>query len=414
MRTLYTIGIYCYTFGVRIAALFNVKARQMVSGWREAFDKIPAAPADGERRAWFHASSLGEFEQARPVLEKFRHEHPDYKICVTFFSPSGYEVRKNYHEADYICYLPMDTRRNAKRFIDKMQPSVAFFVKYDFWFNYLEQLRLRKVPTYIFSAIFRPSQYFFKPYGKWFRKQLATCYTHLFVQNEESLELLRSNGISHVSIAGDTRFDRVHAIAQDARRFEEIEQFLSKHPSNKVLLAGSSWDPDEALIKQYLDHKGEKLTLVLAPHVISPSHLAAIESLFGKENCTRYSQLKDDNGEHRILIIDNIGMLSSLYRYADVAYIGGGFGRGIHNTLEAITFGKPVVFGPNYLKFKEACDIIALKGGFAHSSYSQLAEHLDSLLDNPDIYRKASETCTQYLNDNLGSSDLILSIVNQH
>lgn len=414
MRTLYTIGIYFYTLGVRIASLFNLKARQMVQGWRETFGKLAQASKEDAKWAWFHASSLGEFEQARPVLEKFRGEHPEYKICVTFFSPSGYEVRKNYAEADIICYLPMDTRKNARRFVETLQPDVAFFVKYDFWFNYLEQLRLHKTPTYIFSAIFRPSQYFFKGYGSWFRKQLAECYTHLFVQNEESLELLRSNGIEQVSIAGDTRFDRVHAIAQDARRFEEIEQFLAQHPGNKVLLAGSSWEPDEALIKQYLDHKGETLTLVLAPHVISPSHLASIESLFGKENCTRYSQLKEGKSAGRILIIDNIGMLSSLYRYADVAYIGGGFGRGIHNTLEAITFGKPVVFGPNYHKFKEACDIIALQGGFAHENYSQLAEHLDSLFDNHDTYQKASETCTQYLNSNLGSSDLILSIVNKH
>lgn len=434
MRTLYTIGIYGYTLGVRIASLFNVKAKQMTEGWKESFGKLPPAPADGEKRAWFHASSLGEFEQARPVLEKFRREHPEYKICVTFFSPSGYEVRKNYPEADSICYLPMDTPRNAKRFIDMMQPSVAFFVKYDFWFNYLEQLRLRKTPTYIFSAIFRPSQYFFKGYGKWFRRQLRECFTHLFVQNEESLELLRSHGITQVSIAGDTRFDRVHAIAQDARRFEEIEQFLAQHPDNKVLLAGSSWEPDEALIKQYLDHKGETLTLILAPHVISPSHLSSIESLFGKENCARYSQIGEgchDSTQQdgstpnsqfsihnsqlkKILIIDNIGMLSSLYRYADVAYIGGGFGRGIHNTLEAITFGKPVVFGPNYHKFKEACDIIALKGGFAHSTYPELEAHLDSLFDNSETYREASKTCTQYLNDNLGSSDLILSVVNKH
>lgn len=426
MRILYTIGIYGYTLGVRIASPFNQKARQMVRGWKESFAKLPQAPADGEKRAWFHASSLGEFEQARPVLEKFRREHPEYKICVTFFSPSGYEVRKNYPEADFICYLPMDTPSNARRFVEQLRPSVAFFVKYDFWFNYLNQLALRNVPTFIFSAIFRPNQYFFKGYGKWFRRQLGRCFTHLFVQNEESLELLRSHGITQVSIAGDTRFDRVHAIAQDARRFEEVEQFLSQHPDNKVLLAGSSWEPDEALIKQYLDHKGEKLTLILAPHVISESHIATIISLFGKEDCTRYSQIgkgchgntpqfpTSNSQSSKVLIIDNIGMLSSLYRYADVAYIGGGFGRGIHNTLEAITFGKPVVFGPNYRKFKEACDIIALKGGFAHCNYSELAKHLDSLLDNPETYREASETCTQYLNDNLGSSDLILSVVNKH
>lgn len=437
MRTLYTIGIYGYTLGVRTASLFNVKAKQMTEGWKESFAKLPQSPADGEKRAWFHASSLGEFEQARPVLERFRKEHPEYKICVSFFSPSGYEIRKNYSEADYICYIPMDTPKNARRFVEQLRPSVAFFVKYDFWFNYLDQLALRNVPTFIFSAIFRPGQYFFKGYGKWFRQQLGRCFTHLFVQNEESLELLRSHGIQRVSITGDTRFDRVHAIAQDARRFEAVEQFLGKHPEDKVLLAGSSWEPDEELIKQYFDHRGGNLTLVLAPHVISESHITSIISLFGKENCIRYSQIgkdchgsnpqdgsnHDSHGEtlqiptfnsqsRKVLIIDNIGMLSSLYSYADVAYIGGGFGRGIHNILEAITFGKPVVFGPNYRKFQEARDIISLKGGFAHSRYEELEANLDSLFDLPETYQAASQTCMKYLSDNLGSSDNILNIVN--
>lgn len=412
MRLLYTLGIQCYALGVRVAALFNTKARQMVEGWKETFGRLSVAPVGKDNTAWFHASSLGEFEQARPVLELFHRMHPDYRICVTFFSPSGYEVRKNYPEADFVCYLPMDTRANARRFVNLLRPTVVFFVKYDFWFNYLEQLRQREIATVIFSAIFRPNQYFFKPYGRWFLKSLGQCFTHIFVQNEESMQLLKSHGIDSVSIAGDTRFDRVHAIAQESCRFTEVEDFLSQHPGNKVLLAGSSWEPDETNIKKFYDHYGEGLTLILAPHVISESHINAIVNLFGKSNCTRYTQMTQRVAGSRILIVDTIGILSSLYRYADVAYIGGGFGRGIHNTLEAITFGKPVVFGPNYQKFKEAKDIIALGGGFAYSQYPQLQQILDRLLNDKEQYDKSAQVCTQYLDENLGSADKILSLVN--
>lgn len=411
MRLLYSLGIGCYALAVRVAALFSEKPRLMVKGWKDTFDRLTVAPVGQAKTVWFHASSLGEFEQARPVLECFRQQHPDYKICVSFFSPSGYEVRKNYAQADFVCYLPMDSRANAARFVRLLRPSVVFFVKYDFWYNYLEQLRLRNVPTYIFSAIFRPNQYFFKSYGKWFRHQLGACFTHIFVQNQESQLLLQNNGIEHVSIAGDTRFDRVNAIAHDTQHFEAIESFLSHYPDNKVLLAGSSWEPDEKLIKQYLTHYGDGLTLILAPHVIAESHLEFIENLFGKANCVRYSQLAGTPTNSHILIIDNFGMLSSLYRYAHVAYIGGGFGHGIHNTLEAITFGKPVVFGPNYHKFQEAHDIIAMGGGFTHDDYTQLQQHLDLLFHDNVAYEKASAACSQYLTSNLGSTDLILTKV---
>lgn len=413
MRILYSLGISAYALGVRIAAVKNVKAKQMVAGWRRTFGRLAVAPVGKDKTAWFHASSLGEFEQARPVLEQFKREHPDFKICVTFFSPSGYEVRKDYPEADFVCYLPMDTPKNAKHFVNLLRPTVAFFVKYDYWFNYLEQLYLRSVPTYIFSSIFRPSQYFFKPYGKWYLQHLDRCFTHMFVQNEESRQLLERHGIKHVSIAGDTRFDRVQAIAQDARSFAEVEAFLAKHAGRKVLLAGSSWEPDEANLKRYFDAKGQQLTMILAPHVIAESHIASIENLFGKANCIRYSQLGKQDTDAKVLIIDNIGLLSSLYRYADVAYIGGGFGRGIHNTLEAIAFGKPVVFGPNYHKFQEAKDIIALGGGFAYSEYPALEQSLNHLLDNEVAYSKASEACAKYLADNLGSARKILDEVNK-
>ena len=415
MRYIYSFGIKCYAVGVHVASLFNPKAKQMLAGWRRTFGRLSVAPVGKGKTAWFHASSLGEFEQARPVLEEFRHRYPDYKVCVTFFSPSGFEVRKNYPNADFVCYLPMDTRANAIRFVNLLRPTVAFFAKYDYWFNYLEQLRRRNVPTYIFSAIYRPKQYFFKWYGKWFLNQVRDCFTHIFVQNEESLRLLHEHGIDHVSIAGDTRFDRVHAIAQEAASNAVVERFLSFRPDAPVLLAGSTWEPDEEHLLRYLLHRNDCLTLVVAPHVISPSHLDWIEKeLLKGVPCTRYSCMGDTDPQSRVLIIDNMGMLSSLYRYAQVAYIGGGFGAGIHNILEAVTFGKLVVFGPNYHKFKEACDIIRLGGGYSFDRYGQLESVLDRLFDNDEAYRQASQQCTHYMNDNLGATERILAIVSNN
>ena len=444
MRLFYTIGIYLYTLGIRVAALFgHEKARLMVRGWRNSM--VPPTEA-GSSTAWFHAASLGEFEQARPVLEAFRERHPDYKVLVTFFSPSGYEVRKNYPLADNVIYLPMDTPRNARKLIDTYKPSIAFFVKYEFWFNYLGELKRRNIPTYIFSTIFRPGQYFFKWYGGWFRKQLKSCFAHLFVQNEESLALLKGIGIERCSLAGDTRFDRVHQIAVAAERNEVVEAFLDGH-DGKVLVGGSTWPPDETLIKECvnaLNSQINTLKIIMAPHVISEEHLKQIETLF--PDSVRYSQIengklgaaKDEQKTNafafskpscvdgvkiensadasntqaiKVLIIDNIGLLSKLYRYADVAYIGGGFGVGIHNILEAVTFGKPVLFGPNYQKFQEARDIIALGGGWSHRDATELTTHLTPLLSDPTAYDKASHACTDYMNQNLGSTEKILRTI---
>lgn len=416
MRLFYTIGIWLYTLGIRVAALFGHKnAALMVKGWRE-FGAVGCA--DGSKLAWFHAASLGEFEQARPVLEAFRERHPEYKVLVTFFSPSGYEVRKNYAQADFIRYLPMDTPRNVRRMLDTYRPDIVFFVKYEFWFNYLGELRRRGIPTYIFSAIFRPDQYFFKWYGGWFRKQLKVCFTHLFVQNEESLRLLHSIGIDHCSLAGDTRFDRVHQIAQAAERNEVVEAWLNSRECQgvqgrakecKVLVAGSTWPPDEELISK-LRIQNSEFRIILAPHVISEEHLKQIETLF--PDSIRYSKVTESHSAtHRVLIIDNIGLLSKLYRYADVAYIGGGFGVGIHNILEAVTFGKPVLFGPNYHKFQEAHDIIARGGGWSHRNLDELSAHLTPLLTDPTAYDKASQACTDYMNENLGSTETILNAI---
>lgn len=415
MRAIYTIGIWFYTLGVRLAALFGHRnARLMVNGWRECTSAntqaIKQSNNQAIKTAWFHAASLGEFEQARPVLERYKALHPDHRIVVTFFSPSGYEVRKNYAQADAVLYLPPDLPHSVRRFLDTVQPTVAFFVKYEFWFNYLGALRRRGIPTYIFSAIFRPGQYFFKPWGSWFRRQLKGCFRHLFVQNDESLHLLKAHGIDNCSLAGDTRFDRVHQIALAAERNEVVESFLQGH-TGKVLVCGSTWPPDEALLSE-LKNKSEELRIIIAPHVISEDHLQQIEKLF--PDSIRYSKLTTYHlplNTTRVLIIDNIGLLSKLYRYADVAYIGGGFGVGIHNILEAVTFGKPVLFGPNHHKFQEALDILARGGGFTHSDAASLERNLMPLLTDHEAYNRASQACTDYMNANLGSTDIILKTI---
>lgn len=409
MRILYTIGIWFYTLGIRLAALLGHRnAGLMVKGWGETKEKLMQLQP-GRPTAWFHAASLGEFEQARPVIEAYRQLHPGHQVLVTFFSPSGYEIRKNYAQAEAVCYLPPDLPRKIRRLINIAHPKVVFFVKYEFWFNYLRILRRKHIPTYIFSTIFRPNQYFFKWYGSFFRKQLALGFTHLFVQNEESLQLLKSHGITQCSLAGDTRFDRVHQIAEAAARNEKVEQWLSTAESGtKVIIAGSSWSPDEELISKYIETSPLPLRVILAPHVINEEHIKQIEGRF--TDSVRYSQLADNaSSSAKTLIIDNMGMLSQLYRYADVAYIGGGFGVGIHNILEAVTFGKPVLFGPNFHKFKEARDIIALGGGWSHSTFDQLKAHLDTLLMQPDAHQKASQACTQYMQQNLGSTSIILN-----
>ena len=421
MRIIYTIGICFYTLGIRLAALFgHEKARQMVEGWKRWPQEVAKLSHDCPT-VWYHAASLGEFEQARPVLEEYRRRHPDHQVLVTFFSPSGYEIRKNYALADAVCYLPMDTPSNARRVVEAVNPDVVFFVKYEFWYNYLNTLRRHGVPTYIFSAIFRPEQYFFKPWGRWFVRQLRDCFTHLFVQNEESLALLRSHGISHCSLAGDTRFDRVHQIAQAAESNAVAESFLEGY-EGKVLVAGSTWPPDEQVLAHVRETNGDWFPgrIILAPHMINEEHLKGIEELF--PDSVRYSVLNKGDSQPdtqhstqkppKVLIVDNIGLLSKLYRYADVAYIGGGFGVGIHNILEAVTFGKPVFFGPNYEKFQEAHDIIARGGGWSiHGEYDMEEGDFKRLMTDDRALLAASQACIDYMSANLGSTDKIFNTI---
>jgi len=410
VRIIYSIGISLYTFAVHVASPFNVKARQMCEGWRRWREKIPSAKLDGQRVAWFHASSLGEFEQARPIIEAYNRHFPDHRIVVTFFSPSGYEIRKNYNLAATVMYLPPDTRRNARDLIRLIHPDVSFFVKYDFWFNYIHQLDKASTPTYLVDAIFRPTQYFFKWYGRWFAKQLK-CYTHFFVQNEESVSLLNSVGITQATLTGDTRFDRVDDIAKQSKQYPVVERFVGN--GVPVLMAGSSWEPDEENIKKFLATYSKPLKTILAPHVISESHLQSIEKLFGADNCVRYSALNKNDAQAElfqrpVLIIDNIGMLSSLYRYATIAYIGGGFGKGIHNTLEAAIFGIPVCFGPNHTKFQEAQDLMACGAAKSYDIPQDLQAILRDWLDNSQSYTSSANASKQYMHSRLGATNTIM------
>lgn len=390
---------------MRGVAWSSPKAKQWVEGRRGIFGRMAEAIDPNAPIAWFHAASLGEFEQGRPVIERFRELHPEFKILLTFFSPSGYEVRKNYAGADYIFYLPTDTPRHVRRFMKIVRPRVAYFIKYEFWVNYLLALQRAGVPTYIFSTIFRPGQSFFRWHGGLMRRALRT-FDRIFVQNEESKALLEGIGINRVTLAGDTRFDRVYAIARGAREVPEVAQFAE---GAEVLIAGSTWPPDEQLLLELIE-RNPTLKLIIAPHEIDS---ARIEKFIARTTaqCLRFTQLdpKSDLRSARVLFIDTIGLLSSLYRYGRWGYIGGGFGTGIHNTLEAATFGLPLAFGPKYDKFQEAKDLIALGGACSIDGFEPLAAWLDRLRGDAMLFDAASGACRDYVEQHVGATELILS-----
>ena len=345
---IYNVVIYFVLWGIAIASLFNKKVRTMWRGERDAFDVLKKNVDPLSKYVWFHAASLGEFEQGRPLMERIRKEHPEYKILLTFFSPSGYEVRKNYEGADIICYLPIDTRLNAIRFLRLVRPQMAFFIKYEFWYNYLHILRYRKIPVYSVSSIFRPDQVFFKWYGKSYADVLK-CFTRFFVQNEESKKLLAGIGIKEVDVVGDTRFDRVLQIKEAAKQLPICEAF--RKGSVPVFVAGSSWPPDEDIFIPFFNAQKD-WRMIIAPHVIGEDHLKQILSKIEGKKVVRYTQTSpEEAAEADVLIIDCFGLLSSIYNYGDVAYVGGGFGVGIHNTLEAAVWNMPVIFGPNNKRF---------------------------------------------------------------
>lgn len=358
---------------------------------------------------WFHASSLGEFEQGRPMMEKIKAEHPGYKILLTFFSPSGYEVRKNYNGADVVCYLPFDTPYRVKKFVNLANPVMAVFIKYEFWGNYLCELKHRKIPVYIISAIFRPDQLFFQWYGISYRK-ILTRFNHLFVQDQRSKALLEEYGITNVTVTGDTRFDRVLDVRQQAREIPVVERFVKNEKGEQMvtLVAGSSWPQDEEILLRYFNEHPE-MKLIIAPHEIHREHLMYIESLLKRPSIRLSEAAGDSNLSGKdCLIVDSFGLLSSIYRYGQIAYIGGGFGAGIHNTLEAAVYGLPVLFGPKYHKFKEAKDLIAVGGGFSVSDEKAFCAQMDELLTYHEVLEASGKAAGDFVKKNAGATDQVL------
>ena len=426
---MYNIIIYAYLLGVAIYSLFNEKVKKMWRGERDAFNVLREKVEPGARYVWFHAASLGEFEQGRPLMEQLKRDHPELKILLTFFSPSGYEVRKDYKGADIICYLPLDTIRNARRFLRLIRPEMAFVIKYEFWYNYLHILKHRKVPTYSVSSIFRDGQVFFRWYGRQYSRVLK-CFTHFYVQNEKSRELLAGIGIDCVTVVGDSRFDRVLQIKEAAKQLKVVEDFLEErgkrreergerreereNSNTKVFVAGSSWPPDEDIfIRYFKEHPDWKL--IIAPHVIGEDHLQQIITKFGDRKVVRYTQaeqsplLSEEQGE--ALIVDCFGLLSSIYRYATVSYVGGGFGVSIHNTLEAAVWGCPVIFGPENKKFQEAQGLKACGGGFEIKGYDDFAQLMDRFESDEAFLNDAGHKAGAYVESLAGATEKILNDV---
>ena len=394
--------------GVAITSLFNKKVKKMWAGERQAV-KVLKEKVDPEARyIWFHAASLGEFEQGRPLIEHLRETHPEYKILLTFFSPSGYEVRKNYEGADIICYLPLDTIRNARRFLRAVKPVMAFFIKYEFWYNYLHILQHRGVPTYSVSSIFRPDQIFFQWYGRQYGRVLK-CFTHFFVQNMESKALLAKLGITDVDVVGDTRFDRVLQIKEASKQLPIVEQFTAH--AQKVFVAGSSWLPDEEIFIKYFDiHKDWKL--IIAPHVISDEHLSQIFELLKGRRVVRYTEATEENvKDAEVLIIDCFGLLSSIYHYGTVSYVGGGFGVGIHNVLEAAVWDIPVVFGPNNKHFQEAQGLMLVQGGFEIKDYQSFRDLMMRFETDAFFLQNAGENAGAFVKSRAGATAKVMENV---
>lgn len=403
---MYEIVISLYTLGVAVMSLFNDKVKKMWRGEREAFRVLRNSVDPGSRYVWFHAASLGEFEQGRPIMERLRREHPELKILLTFFSPSGYEVRKNYEGADIICYLPLDTYFNARRFLNLVHPEVAFFIKYEFWWNYLHILKRRNVPVYSVSSIFRPNQVFFRWYGRTYSNVLK-CFTRFFVQNEVSRQLLAKLGITEVEITGDTRFDRVLQIKSQAKSLPIVEAFRQDY---KVFVAGSSWPPDEDIFIKYFNGRDD-WKLIIAPHVIGEDHLQQILSKL-KGKAVRYTEATPESvADAKILIIDCFGLLSSIYGYGHVSYVGGGFGVGIHNVLEAAVWNIPVIFGPNNERFQEAQDLLASGGGRQIDGCQQFESLMNSYIADDSLRKADGDKAAQYVSSKAGATGKILSAV---
>lgn len=403
MNPLYNTSIALLKGGVKLSKGFNAKSRRMLEGHKQTFGLLQKAlEGNSSPVVWIHAASLGEFEQGRPMIELIKKNCPDWKVVLSFFSPSGYEVRKKYPLADVVVYLPFDTPGNARKFVRMVRPTMAIFVKYEFWGNYLNALKRAKVPTYIISAIFRPTQAFFKPWGGTFRKMLR-CFTHLYVQDEASRELLAGIGVTNVTVAGDTRFDRVADVRSSKCSIEWIPRMM-EHAGMRFI-AGSSWPADEAVYADWLNARKE-VKFIIAPHEFDAARLEQLKALFPGRSVMLLSEWKQAGSPASVegLIVDSFGHLSSLYRYADVAYIGGGFGAGIHNINEAAVYGIPVVFGPRHHKFREAAGLIECGGGTSVSSVHDFDDVMDHYLSDPAALRKDGEAAGRYISENLGAT----------
>jgi 3-deoxy-D-manno-octulosonic-acid transferase len=405
---LYNLFLLLYRLAIRVAALFNDKAASWIAGRRDLLQTVKTTLPHNEQRIWIHCASLGEFEQGRPLIEALKVRYPQYKIVLTFFSPSGYELQKGYAHADYVFYLPMDGRKRSARFIRAVNPSLVIFVKYEFWYYYICNLALNHIPVVLVSGAFRREQPFFKWYGGLFRKMLRS-FSQFFVQDEQSKELLAGIGISdNVVVAGDTRYDRVHAIAQQAQTFPLIEAWKG---TSKLLIAGSTWEQDERLLQSVLPSLPDDWKLIVAPHELNVSHITQIRELF--PDSVPYSQLEQGTSyPQRVLVIDNIGMLSSLFRYGEIAFIGGGFNRsGIHNTLEPAVFGLPILFGPVYEKFVEARQLVASGFAFPVADADACGRKLQGLTDNEPLLREKQQALRGFVAANIGATEKIISLL---
>ncbi len=405
MRVLYTIGIFFYRLGIAVVALFQKKAALWQKGRRGEFDKLTAAFAGQPRPVWIHSASLGEYEQARPLIERIKKERPDVKVLATFFSPSGYEVRKNDLLPDYVFYLPMDFPRNVRRFLDIVNPQAAVFVKYEYWYNYLIELKHREIPFYHICAIFRPTQYLFKPVGRWFASQLHLS-SGFFVQNEASARLLEGIGIRQCVVCGDTRFDRVHAIASQPYTLDFVEAFRG---DSRLVVAGSTWAPDEQVLATVLAHlQGYKM--VVAPHELHRTEETV--HFFSSFKVVKYSEMEGKKlTGYDVLVLDTIGLLSKVYKYSTLSYVGGAFKTGLHNILEAAVFGVPLFFGPKYQKFNEAVELVQQKGAFSITSADEMETIIRRFDEETGFYDKTCAICRQYVEANIGACDRIYNII---
>jgi len=411
MKLLYNFFIFIYSIAINIASMFNNKAKQWVDGRKDIISRISKEQLSDKQVIWVHCASLGEFEQGRPIIEQLRVSYPDYKIFLTFFSPSGYEVRKDYKFADYVYYLPIDTVNNAARFIEIVNPKLVIFIKYEFWYNYIDEIYRKKIPLIFVSVIFRPSQHFFKFWGKWYAKQLNKV-TYLFVQNKESAQLLDNINIHHSDISGDTRFDRVVQLPNEKVSFPKLITFKG---DSKLLIAGSTWQPDEKILLELLNSSKADFKIVIAPHLINKEHISEITKRFEKYDPVLYSNVSTVGfAKSRVLIIDSIGFLSHLYRYANIAYIGGGFGVGIHNLLEAATYGIPVLYGPNYQRFREAIELRDNKGGFPISNAVECLSIFENLMFDKQTYVKSAAVAQKYVRNNAGATVMVVDKVNEY